>query len=155
MSLSLLIELGESIASNPEGIYVTDECECVGKRTDSEPIIIIEYFTNSFKDKIKPMFNNHIFFDCFEEEKIIDNSIPCSASNTISCSKSNTDANDDQTDAVIFPIKIPDIHNSYDYVDPFTEYDDKQKIQKNIGRLGMVALSTVVVMGSAWINLLF
>lgn len=95
------------------------------------------------------------FFEFFDEEKSINNVVACS--NDDDFCKSST--------------KISDISSSYlfdkdqsilpdkDYL-PFEKYDQegyqkekvKYKRQKNINRLGVVTLSTVVVMGSAWIN---
>lgn len=101
------------------------------------------------------------FFNCFDIEKSINNVIACDDKETITY-KSVADQ------------QIPDVSSNYIFEkdphilpdqgsDPFIEYDqigyeddkNRHKQQKNINRLGMIALSTAVVMGSAWIHNIF
>jgi hypothetical protein len=95
------------------------------------------------------------FFEYFDEEKSINNVVACSHHEDF-CKDAN---------------KISDISSSYLFdrdqsilpdkdSPPFETYDQegyqkdkiKYKKQKSINRLGVVTFSTVVVMGSAWIN---
>jgi hypothetical protein len=69
----------------------------------------------------------------------------------------------DVSSKYVFDNDLNILPNGDQDLDPFIEYDklgyeedkNKHKKQKNINRLGMVVMSTAVVMGSAWINSLW
>jgi hypothetical protein len=101
------------------------------------------------------------FFNCFDIENSINNVIACEDNETVIIGSVHDKNISDVSSSYIFE-KSPDILPDQGY-DPFIQYDrigyeddkNKHKQQKNINRLGMIALSTAVVMGSAWINSLF
>ena len=98
------------------------------------------------------------FFQCFDEENSINNVIACEDKEVITYADSEHNDVSDVSSQYIFdkdPNILPD-----DECDPFLKYDtygneqekNKHRRQKNINRLGWVAFSTAVIMGSTWYN---
>lgn len=127
----------------------------------------IEYNNNNNTETNK-------FFDCFNLELSINNAITCSELNQKSAT-TYVFENENQKKELIEPFDKPIIdHNlsrielyqtneikklsapapiTYDYIDEFTnKKNNKNNQRKQQSRLGAVALSAIVLMGSAWIN---
>lgn len=101
------------------------------------------------------------FFNCFNAENSVNKVIACEDNETITYKSVSNKMITDVSSSYLFD-KDPNMIRSVND-DPFAEYDtlgyeddsNKHKRQKNINRLGMAALSTAVVMGSAWIHAMF
>ncbi len=90
-----------------------------------------------------PLYNSDIFFNCFNEEVMINNVVSCKEADT---KTTNVDylSSDDQDYTVM--------EEADDVNDNIVLNKNKYKKQKIIHRIGAVAISTFVLMGSALIS---
>jgi len=97
---------------------------------------------------IKNIQNSTQFFGCFDVENSVNNAIDCSCS--------GDEKNIEVTSSYIFekdPLLME--HDNPDPFDKFDIYDQdkiKHKNQKNIGKLGVVTFSAIIMLGSACIT---
>ena len=131
--------------------YCTEEEE--EEEQLSEPTKEIEPTLNLSPEPTKEI-EPHNFFDYFDEDKSINNVVACSHHEDF-----NKNGKISEVSCSYIFDKDPHILPDKDCT-PFEKYDQegyqkdkiKYKKQKNINRLGVATLSTIVVMGSAWIH---
>jgi hypothetical protein len=118
-----------------------------------EPVSIIKNYldksniSNESLAKIEPktidtkLTKSVKFFDCFDEENNINNVVSCE------------EESEENINNAIFIDNKSDLNQDYDNYEIGLNNDKiKNKNQKNINRFGVVAISTFLVMSSAWMS---
>ena len=149
--------LADEIQENLNNIYVKNDNELLLEKYGIENLIynnnkllqemldsLIEKYSNNNKHLNIDMEldNKNNFFDYYNENTSINNAI-------VDC---NNSIQNFESSYIIDDEFIP--FNKYD-LNPYDFDKNKHKKQKNVNKIGILALSAMVLVGSTWINKYF
>lgn len=153
-------DVEDSENHNTVSVEVDDSKEPLGqvvveKRLDIGSIDLdseIESYENDEQDNsiffcqnTNSLDGSQIFFSCFEQDRNINSVIACKGDEELSSSY----VFDKDSPNELYQSTKLDLFNKYDY-EPYHIEKNKHKKQKRIDRMGTVALSAMVMVGSVW-----